>query len=311
MARHLITFLTFLFFALSCLGQNATDLKIEKVYLYNLDTTKNCYTIIFPPKLPWTGYLFLLPGFGETAKIVLQQTDLPQKLASNGILTIIPTFQDGVLSFGVDSLSQQTFDKIFKDVTSKHKLIDQKFYIGGFSIGGSCAIKYAENSTIKPDAVFAIDPPLDFERFYNSAKRDIRLSVNSNPNQESVYMVNRIEKVMNGTPKTALANYYRISPYSFSDTTQTAIKNLLKTPLRIYSEPDVNWWLKERSTDFTSMNSTECSAFINELNKLGNNNANLITTQNKGFRKPDNFRHPHSWSIVDNDELVKWLIKQK
>ncbi len=65
--------------------------------------------------------------------------------------------------------------------------------------------------------------------------------------------------------------------------------------------------MKERRADFTSMNSTECSALINELNRLGNQNAKLITTYNKGFRKPDNLRHPHSWSIVDNDELIKWL----
>ena len=233
------------------------------------------------------------------------------KLALNGILTIIPTFQDGVLSLGVDSLSQQTFDKILKDVTSKHKLIDQNFYVGGFSIGGSCAIKYAQNSIIKPIAVFAIDPPLDFERFYNSAKRDIRLSKESEASQENIYMIDRLEKETGGNPLTHLAQYYNISPYSFTDTAQTEIKKLINVPLRIYTEPDINWWLKQRGADFTSMNATECSAMINELNRLGNQNAELITTENKGYRKPDNRRHPHSWSIVDNDELIKWLLKQK
>ena len=311
MNRLFLIILTFSLFAINSNGQKAFNPKIEKVFLDKTDTTKNCYTIIYPPKLPWTGYLFLIPGFGETAENVLQQTDLPKKLAQNRILTIIPTFQDGVLSFGVDSLSQQTFDKILKDVTSKHKLIDQKFYIGGFSIGGSCAIKYAENATIKPTAVFTIDPPLDFERFYNSAKRDIRLSKNNDANQENVYMIDRLEKETGGSPKTNLTEYYSLSPYSFSDTTQTAIKKLINLPLRIYTEPDINWWLKERSADFTSMNSTEGSAMINELNRLGNQTAELVTTQNKGYRKPDNRRHPHSWSIVENDELIKWLLKQK
>lgn len=311
MTRFLITFLTFSLFAISCTAQKTTNLKMEMVFLDKTDTTKNCYTIIYPPKLPWTGYIFLIPGFGETAEKVLQQTDLPNKLALNGILTIIPTFQDGVLSFGVDSLSQQTFDRILKDVISKHKLIDQKFYVGGFSIGGSCVIKFAENSTIKPQAVFAIDPPLDFERFYNSAKRDIRLSKDNEANQENVYMIDRLEKETGGSPRTNLTEYYNLSPYSFSDTTQTAIKKLTNVPLRIYTEPDISWWMKERSADYTSMNSTECSALINELNRLGNENAALITTQNKGYRKPDNSRHPHSWSIVDNDELIKWLLKQK
>ena len=303
--------LTFSLFAFNCNGQKATNPKIEKVYLEKADTTKNYYTIIYPPKLPWTGYIFLVPGFGETAENVLQQTDLPNKMALNGILTIIPTFQDGALSFGVDSLSQQSLGRILNDVISKHKLADKKFYLGGFSIGGSCAIKYAENSRIKPSAVFAIDPPLDFERFYNSAKRDIRLSKEDEANQENVYMINRLEKETGGNPSTHLAEYYKLSPYSFSDSTQTAIRKLSNMPLRIYTEPDINWWLKERGADFTSMNATECSAMINELNRLGNESAELITTQNKGYRKPQNKRHPHSWSIVDNDELIKWLLKQK
>lgn len=311
MKKLILIILTFSLFSSYCNAQKVLSLKIEKVFLDESDKTKNYYTVIYPPKLPWIGYIFLMPGFGETAENILEQTDLPNKLALNGILTIIPTLQDGVLSFGVDNHSQQTFYKILEDVNSKHKLIDQKFYVGGFSIGGSCAIKYAENPTIKPTAVFAIDPPLDFERFYNSAKRDVRLSKNNQANQENVYMIERLEKETGGTPTTKLSEYYNISPYSFSDTTQKAIKKLIEVPLRIYTEPDLNWWLNERGLDFTSMNAAECSAMINEINRLGNQNAELITTQNKGYRKPDNRRHPHSWSIVDNDKLIKWLLQQK
>jgi hypothetical protein len=311
MNRLVLLLLTFFLFGVNCNGQKVYNPKMEKVFLDKKDTTKNCYTILYPPKLPYAGYIFLMPGFGETADNVLQQTDLPKQLALNGILTIIPTFQDGVLSFGVDSLSQQTFNRILAAVTSKHKLIDKKFYVGGFSIGGSCAIKYAENAVIKPSAVFAIDSPIDFERFYNSAKRDIRLSKEGEANPENIYMIERLEKETGGNPSTHLAEYYKISPYSFSDTTQTEIKKLLNIPFRIYTEPDIHWWLQERGADFTSINATDSSAMINELNRLGNQNAALLTTQNKGYRKPDNRRHPHSWSIVDNDELIQWLLKQQ
>ena len=311
MKRLFFTFLTLLLFGINCSAQKTNIPNIKKVYLDNTDTTKNFYTIIYPPKLPWTGYIFLVAGFGETAEKVLQQTDLPKKLALNGILTIIPTFQDGVLSFGVDSLSQQSFGRILKDVTTRHKLIDQPFYLGGYSIGGSCILKYAEESDIKPNAVFAIDPPIDFEQMYNSSKRNLRLSVNTESNGESVFLLKKIKEIMNGTPENAIANYKKISPYSFSDTSQTAIKKLLKVPLRIYTEPDIHWWMKERGMDYTSMNSTLHSAMINELNRHGNRNAKLIITLNKGYRKSDNNRHPHSWSIVDNDELIKWLQKQK
>jgi hypothetical protein len=309
MNRLFLLVLTFFLFGVNCNGQKVYNPKMEKVFLDEKDTTKNCYTILYPPKLPYAGYIFLMPGFGETAEAVLLQTDLPKQLALQGILTIIPTFQDGVLSFGVDSLSQQTFNRILAAVTSKHKLIDKKFYVGGFSIGGSCAIKYAENAAIKPTAVFAIDSPLDFQRFYNAAKRDIRLSKEGEANPENIYIIGRLEKETGGNPTTHLAEYYKISPYSFSDTTQTEIKKLSNIPLRIYTEPDINWWLQERQADFTSMNATESSAMINELNRLGNQNAALLTTQNKGYRKPDNRSHPHSWSIVDNDELIQWLLK--
>jgi esterase/lipase len=304
-----ILLITLSLFSINANGQQTASLKMEKVFLDKTDTTSNYYTIIYPTKSPQTGYLLLLSGFGTTANL-LQQTDLPKRLALNGIMTIIPTFEDGELSLGVDSLTQQTLNKIFKDVTAKHKLIDQKFYIGGFSLGGSSAIKYAQNATIKPKAVFAIDPPLDLQRFYNSAKRDIRLATDGDSIEESIYMIKRLEKETGGNPTTHLAQYYRMSPYSFTDTTQSEIKKLINVPLRIYTEPDINWWLKYRGADFTSMNAPECSAMINELNKLGNQNAALITTQNKGFRKPDLRRNPLSWSIVDNDDLINWLLKE-
>lgn len=310
MTKFIFTFLALSIFTIGCSTQKRIHLKTEKVFLEN-DTTKNCYTIIFPSKSPVIGYIFLLPGYSETAERVMQQSSLPIRLAESGLLTIIPTLQDGVFSFGIDESSQQSFKKIIADVREKNNLTDQPFYLGGYSIGGSCVLKYAEDADKKPNALFAIDPPVDFEQMYHSSKRNIRLSVKTYPNEESVFLVQKIREIMNGTPENSISNYHNMSPYSFSDTSQTAIKKLLKTSIRIYTEPDIHWWMKERDMDFSSMNSTFQSAMINELNILGNENATLITTQHKGYRKPDNNRHPHSWSIVDGDELIKWLLKQK
>lgn len=287
-------------------GQN-----IERTYLDSLNKTSTYYTKVLPATLPWKGYLVLIPGFGETADTVMQESDLPMLAAKNGFLVIIPCLQEGVLSFGVDQTSQQTLHLIIEDVRNKHKLVDQRFFIGGFSIGGSTAIKYAQETEAKPHAVFAIDPPLDFERFYNASLREVRLSGKENASEESVYMIDKIEEIMGGTPTNAIRRYYSTSPYSFTDHTQAAVKKFGNIPLRIYTEPDVNWWIKERGEDLTSMNATECSAFVNELNRLGNDHAELITTTNKGYRKKNNTRHPHSWSIVDNEELIKWILSKR
>lgn len=288
--------------------------KIEKTYLNKADSTSNLYVAVYPDKLPLKGFLFLIPGFGETPENVLFQTDLPKVAAQNGILTIIPTFKTGVTSLGVDDLTQTSFLEILEDASKKYKLESLKLYVGGFSIGGTCAVKFAElavqkNYKYQPKAVFAIDPPLDFERFHNAAQRTVRLAVNTTPNQESVYMIDRIEKEMKGSPEQAIANYHQTSPYSYSDINQTAIRTLVQMPVRIYVEPDVNWWIKERGADYSSMNAIDASCMINELNLLGNSNATLIITKDKGFRKPNNRKHPHSWSIVENKELIDWLLK--
>src|SRR5690554_727920 len=297
-----ITTLLMLFFLTHLYAQQT-----EVVYLEEDNVSGNFYTLLYPPD-QLKGYVLILPGFGQSAEMAMEQSDLPQTTAQNGLLTIIPTLQDGVLSFGVDGRSQESLHRIIEDVRSKHDLARLPYYIGGFSIGGSCALKYAQDSTVKPAAVFGIDPPLDFERFYHSSQRDIRLSVDKEPSQENVYMLERIEKEFGGTPDSALANFHQMSPYSFSDHSQRAVKKMLDLPIRIYSEPDIDWWLRERDFDLTGVNVTEISAMINELRRLGNNKAELIVTTNKGFRKPYDSRHPHSWSIVDNEALVAWLL---
>ncbi|MEZ4931988.1 MAG: hypothetical protein R2788_07705 [Saprospiraceae bacterium] len=65
--------------------------------------------------------------------------------------------------------------------------------------------------------------------------------------------------------------------------------------------------MKNRGNDYYSMNAMDAAAVVNQLAVLGNERAELILTENKGF-KPDGSRHPHSWSIVDNGELVEWLL---
>ena len=78
----------------------------------------------------------------------------------------------------------------------------------------------------------------------------------------------------------------------------------------IISEPDIQWWLSQRGYDYSYINITDQAAMINELQRLGNRKAILITTHDKGFREPGHIRHPHSWSIADPEQTVKWLQLQ-
>jgi hypothetical protein len=290
--------------------------KLETVYLDSKDSTANMYIAVVPDTKPIKAFMFLLDGFGASPQDVLIQTDLPQYAAQQGILTIIPILKTGPLFFGSDPASQESLRGMINLTVDKYQLQGKDLYIGGFSIGGTCVIKFSElavqkNYPIKPKAVFAVDPPLDWERFYNSAKRVVRLSNPAQINGEVTYMIDRIKKEMGGTPETALGRFYNNSPYSYFDSTQTAIKPLVKTPIMIISEPDIQWWLNQRGYDYTYMNITDQAAMINELRRMGNDKAILVTTTNQGYRKPDNRKHPHSWSIADPQQTITWLQSQK
>jgi hypothetical protein len=274
------------------------------------------YIAVIPQSGKINSFMFLLDGFGGgDPKDVLIETGIPKYAATKGILSIIPVLKTGGLYFGSDTASQQSLKEMIDFVVNKYQLKGKDFYIGGFSIGGTCVVKYSElavqkNYPIKPKAVFAIDPPLDWQRDYNAAKRVVRLSKPGKVNGEVTYIIDRIKKEMGGTPETALENFYNNSPYSFSDTTQRAIKSLIKTPIMIISEPDINWWLSQRGYDYSYINVTDQAAMINELQRLGNSKAVLVITTGKGYRQPNNIRHPHSWSIADPEQTIKWLQSQ-
>lgn len=74
------------------------------------------------------------------------------------------------------------------------------------------------------------------------------------------------------------------------------------------TEPDILWWMEERGKDYYDINSFDLAAFINDLRLEGNKDARLVVTTGKGYRE-NGTRHPHSWSIVDIDELVIWCLE--
>ena len=85
--------------------------------------------------------------------------------------------------------------------------------------------------------------------------------------------------------------------------------SLIDVPVRYYIEPAEDWWLNKRQTDVLGLNIMDGTCFINDLRLMGNDNADLILTHNKGYRKVTGQRHPHSWTIVDRKDFLKWINK--
>lgn len=281
---------------LAACSKNTTS--ITTVHLDERDSAASCYAAIIPADRQVDSYLILIPGFGESADDVLAATELPVKAAEAGIAVFIPTLQDGVESYSFSAESQACLNKIVSDIRSRFDLANKPYFTGGFSMGGVAAVRFAElQSSDLPRAVFAIDSPLDYERFRYATERDVNVYRKGLADGDSIY-VQLLEDI---TPLVA------DSPYLLSDTTHAAIQPLKDTPIRYYIEPATQWWLDNRHTDVLGLNILDGTAFINDLRLLGNDKAELIVTSGKGYRNGGRTYHPHSWTIVDVADLIAWL----
>ena len=265
---------------------------VEQRFLY--PDSPEGYTAITSSTAP-KAYVLLFPGFGESPSDVLTATELPLSLARHDIAVFMPVLQHGSESYGFSDESQKHLKEIAADIQNRYNLHGKPYFAGGFSMGGATAIKYAEHAEKKPAALFAIDSPLDYKRFFYATRRDIEIY--HKDGQDSIYsqLHEEINKIKDE------------SPYEISDSTHSAIIPLKHIPVRIYIEPAEDWWLDNRRTDALGLNIMDATCFINDLRLLGNFQADLIVTNNKGRRQPGRQRHPHSWTIVDCKDLIHWL----
>lgn len=81
-----------------------------------------------------------------------------------------------------------------------------------------------------------------------------------------------------------------------------------KTKIRLYTEPDTLWWKKNRMADYDQLNSYYIKSLSEDLKESEFNQVEYIATENKGYRA-NGERHPHSWSIIDKNELINWIME--
>ncbi|EGV42597.1 hypothetical protein BZARG_1833 [Bizionia argentinensis JUB59] len=61
--------------------------------------------------------------------------------------------------------------------------------------------------------------------------------------------------------------------------------------------------------DYKQMNAFHIKRLADFLTSNNYKNVEYIPTQNKGYRA-NGVRHPHSWSIVDKEELLQWMLQE-
>jgi len=286
---------------------------IDNTYLYVNDEDSNeLFYYALKPKGEIKGTLILLPPTAERAEDVINNNaKLSERAYENGILLIVPSINYNLY---LDETTMEFLNSTFKKATSKYQAPVNKIIIGGFSLGAMNAIRYVEISkentdltSINPIAVYGIDPPLDWVRLYNSFLKTKELNFSEPAVNESTVYLKKLEKEFGGSPEQVPNVYIKNSMYSRTEKNGGNAKFLVGTPIRIYADPDIEWYLKERQRDLYDISVLNQTAMINQLQIMGNKNAELITALGKGFRA-NGMRQPHSWSIAEPNELMDWII---
>lgn len=201
-----------------------------------------------------------------------------------------------------------------KETISSHQLNTDNIYIGGMSIGGNVTLSLTQHllqqKTLNIKGAFVVDPPLDLYALYESSIKDIkRKDFSEERLAEPKWIINYFEDVF-GKKDSLLLNIQRVSPFTFKTKHIGNISSLKQIDLRLYTEPDKEWWKTNRDTDFESTNAYSIQQLHNTLSQNNWNKVQLIETQNKGYRA-DGTRHPHSWSIVDINSLTDWISNER
>ncbi len=308
----------FLMFYLFAVSQKVKRIEISKedphnLYNFEQNESNELFYIQFIPKGKPKACLVILPGAGELIDNVIQQINLHKLAIEKDILVVFPSLNWGTTKF----IEEHKFlDKVFKSVIQQYQIPKNKFIIGGLSGGGMVSLRYAEranenikNTYVKPKAVFAIDSPLDFSHLYQQSVRDIERDISEAAVNESRWLIDRYNSEFGGSPNDVPLEYIKNSIYSQSEKDGGNAKFLLDTPVIIYTEPAIQWQMKNKQRDLYDLNCTDISAMVNLLQIGGNKEAEIVITHNKGIRS-DGTRHPHSWSIMDSNNMLKWILRK-
>jgi len=279
-------------------NQNASDKKVEikksKNYeLHKINSSKHT--------------LVLYPGGGTTSKQTKEEFEILEIAEANDISVLLMNFNRHLW---IDAKQTKQLSDELKSIFEKHELVNQSVFIGGMSIGGNISLTLANDlcmnsSSLCPKGVFIIDSPIDLFELYKSSIYDINNPAHSEERlTEPKWIVNYFEENF-GREESLLENISKVSPFTM-ELDRINVPELKKCKLRLYTEPDEEWWLENRQTKFENTNAYFIQTISKHLEKENWTNIELIETKNKGFRANGN-RHPHSWSIVDTNDLVNWM----
>lgn len=290
-----------LFGLTACSTPSASDQATTKAATPREIHTAN-YDLIIPAEQK--ALLILFPSFGDRAADTRTESKIPDAAAKAGIAVMLMDFNAHILlSDGELTAMRHTIDSAI----TAYGLNGGNTFIGGFSAGGNVTMLLTKDLLAEPDplltvkGIFAVDAPLDLALLHTSNKRKLDRTTFPEHKGEAEWVVAYLDSVL-GDPTIDSALYEARSPLL---PTAASVKPLAGLPVRLYTEPDTTWWRVNRGESYTDLNSFAFERIHTALEAAGNTRADLILTKDRGYQHGQ--RHPHAWSIVDEQELVRWI----
>ncbi len=283
-----------------------------------IELTDKGYTLILPAEGRPVGLAVFFDGWRVAVSAGMPPAGMFDHAALARGVGILRITTGNPLDFYFDDATLHSVADRIQRVLTSHQLDDVLLYFAGLSLGGTRALKltvflkqHAGEFWIAPAAVAVVDAPLDMARLWRAEQRAIRRDFNPTAADEGRWVSYLLETNLGGTPDQEYGRYVQYSPFTYSAPGGRGGNAffLRDVPIRAYHEPDVDWWIEERRKDYYGMNSIDLAAMINELKLQGNDRAELITTHEARDGVGER-TSPHTWSFVDNGELVAWFLAQ-
>lgn len=255
--------------------------------------------------------LILFGGFPENAATIKREFPIINKAKRNNIAILYMNFNR---KLWINENEKVELSKSLQKIFSDHKLPSDNIYIGGFSSGGNICLLISnhlikEQNTIQPKGIFVIDSPVDLLALYQVFEKNIERNFSETSIKEANWLLNIFNKEL-GNPKDGIKKFEENSPFTSISNDIKNVSSLNNIRIRFYTEPDTIWWKTNKQNTPEDLNAFSIEKLIIELNKkFDNEKIEFIKTKNKGYRS-NGKRHPHSWSIVDKDNLINWMIQK-
>ncbi|WP_413532399.1 hypothetical protein [Empedobacter brevis] len=296
--RKIIVFCAIFLLQMSC-NSFTNETKIIKEIDYELTIAPNQKAL-----------LILFPCFSCDKEHTKQDAEFLKDLDKNGISSLLLNFNHKL--YLTDKEKNDIIERL-NQILIQNNLNRENIYIGGFSSGGNVAMLVSNEliktqNKIQPKGIFVVDSPIDLEELYKGAQKDVVKNVNKDAVEEGKFLIQLLDKDL-GSPKDSIQNYEYFSPYLISTNSIKNIQHLKNIKVRFYCEPDLEWQVLNRNRTYEDLNAFKLKNAALDLNKIGAKTIEFIESKNRGYRA-NGERHPHSWNLVEQESLVKWMLEK-